>query len=47
MQETPETQVQSQGWVDALEEETAVHAGTLAWEMPWTEEPGGLAPTGP
>ena len=25
-----------------LEEEMAAHSGILAWEIPWTEEPGGL-----
>ena len=31
-------------WVgqDALEEEMATHSSILAWEIPWTEEPGGL-----
>ena len=37
-----ETWVQSLGWEDALEEETATHSSILAWETPWTEEPGGL-----
>ena len=27
---------------DSLEEETATHSSILAWEIPWTEEPGGL-----
>ena len=35
-----ETRVQSLGWEDALEKETAVHSSTLAWKIPWTEEPG-------
>ena len=26
---------------DSLEEETAMHSSILAWEIPWTEEPGG------
>ena len=30
----------SLGWGDALEEEMAPHSGILAWEIPWTEEPG-------
>ena len=30
------------GQEDPLEEETAAHSSILAWEMPWTEEPGGL-----
>ena len=36
-----ETQVQSQGPEDPLEEEVATHFSILAWEVPWTEEPGG------
>ena len=31
---------------DPLEKEMATHSGTLAWEIPWTEEPGGLQSTG-
>ena len=30
--------------VQSLEEEMATHSNTLAWEIPWTEEPGGLQP---
>ena len=37
-----ETQVASLGWVDPLEEEMATHSSTLAWRIPWTEDPGGL-----
>ena len=37
-----ETQVQSLGREDALEKEMATHPSTLAWKIPWTEEPGGL-----
>ena len=40
-----ETRVQSLGQEDALEEEMAAHSGVLAWEIPWTEEPGGLRST--
>ena len=40
-----ETQVQSLGREDPLEKETATHFSILAWEIPWTEEPGGLQPT--
>ena len=29
-------------WEDPLEKEMATHSRILAWEMPWTEEPGGL-----
>ena len=34
--------VQSLGWEDPLEEEMATHFSSLAWRIPWTEEPGGL-----
>ena len=37
-----ETQVQSLGRDDPLEEEMATHSSILAWEIPWTEKPGGL-----
>ena len=39
---TWETQVQSLGWEHPLEKETATHSSIHAWEIPWTEEPGGL-----
>ena len=39
-----ETRVQSQGWEDPLEKEMATHSSILAWEIPWTEEPGRLQP---
>ena len=42
MQETLETQIWSLGWEDSLEKEMATHSCILAWEIPWTEEPGGL-----
>ena len=38
--------VQFPGWEDPLEKEMATHSSILAWEIPWTEEPGGLQPTG-
>ena len=41
-----ETWVQSLGWEDPLEKEVAAHSSILAWEMPWTEEPGGLPSMG-
>ena len=41
-----ETQVQSLGQEDALDEGMAPHTSTLAWRIPWTEEPGGLQSTG-
>ena len=34
------TRVQSLGWEDLLEKEMATHSSILAWEIPWTEEPG-------
>ena len=34
------------GWEDPLEEEMATHSSILAWEIPWTEEPGGLQSMG-
>ena len=46
MQETQETQVQSLGQEDPLEEEMATHSSILAWKIPWTEEPGGLQSMG-
>ena len=36
-----ETQVQSLGGEDPLEEGMATHSSILAWKIPWTEEPGG------
>ena len=45
MQETQESQVQSLGWEDPLEKEMATPSSTLAWRIPWTEEPGGLKST--
>ena len=39
-------QVQSLGREDPLEKETATHSSILAWEIPWTEEPGGLQSMG-
>ena len=36
------TWVQSLGQEDPLEKEMATHSSILAWEIPWTEEPGGL-----
>ena len=41
-----ETWVQSLGWEDPLEKEMATHSSTLAWRIPWTEEPGGLQSMG-
>ena len=44
MQETQETQVQSLGQEDPLEEEMATYSNILAWKIPWTEEPGSYSP---
>ena len=41
-----ETQVQTLGQEDPLEEGKATHSSTLAWRIPWTEEPGGLQSMG-
>ena len=41
-----ETRVQSLDWEDPLEKEMATHFSILAWEIPWTEEPGGLQSMG-
>ena len=46
MQEIQETQVKSVGQEDLLEGEMATHSSTLAWEIPWTEELGGLQSMG-
>ena len=46
LQETQKTLVQSLGWEDPLEKEMATHSSILAWEIPWTEEPGGLQSKG-
>ena len=35
-----ETRVQDLGWEDPLEKEMAAHSSTIAWKIPWTEEPG-------
>ena len=35
-----ETQARSLGWEDPLEKEMAIHSRTIAWKIPWTEEPG-------
>ena len=41
-----EMQVGSLGREDALEKEMVTHSSILAWEIPWTEEPGGLQSMG-
>ena len=41
-----ETGVRSLGQEDPLEKEMAIHSSTIAWKIPWTEEPGGLQSMG-
>ena len=43
---TWETRVQSLGWEDLLEKAMAPHSSTLAWKIPWMEEPGRLQSMG-
>ena len=40
------TRVQSLGQEDVLEKGMATHSSILGWEIPWTEEPGGLQSMG-
>ena len=44
--EKQETCIRSPGWKDSLKEGMATRSSFLAWEIPWTEEPGGLQPGG-
>ena len=41
-----ETRVESLGQEDPLEKEMAAHSSTLAWKIPWMEEPGRLQSRG-
>ena len=41
-----ETRVWSLGQEDPLEKGMATHSSILAWEIPWTEEPGGMTVPG-
>ena len=41
-----QSQVQSLGWEDPLEEEMATHSSIPAWGIPWPQEPGGLQSLG-
>ena len=41
-----ETWVRSLGWEDLPEKEMAIHSSTIAWKIPWTEEPGRLQSMG-
>ena len=43
---TQETWVLSLGWEDPLKKKMATHSSTLAWKVPWTEEPGRLQSIG-
>ena len=43
---TKETWVRSLGWEDPLEKEMAIHSRTIAWKIPWTEEPDRLQSMG-
>ena len=43
---TWETRVWSLGWEDPLDKEMAIHSSTIAWKIPWTEEPGRLQSMG-
>ena len=44
--EMQETRIQALGWEDPLEKKMATHSSILAWEIPWTEEPGRLQSMG-
>ena len=44
--ETQEMWVRSLGQEDPMEQEMALHSSILAWEIPWTEGPGGLQSMG-
>ena len=46
MQGTQEMQLWFLGWEAPLEQEMATHSSIFAWEIPWTEEPGGLQSMG-
>ena len=41
-----ETWVNALSWEDLLEKEMATHSSILAWDIPWTEKPGGLQSMG-
>ena len=41
-----ETRVRFLGWEDPLEKEMATHSSTLAWKIPWMEEPDRLQSMG-
>ena len=41
-----EAWVRALGWEDPLEKEMAIHSSTIAWKIPWTEEPDRLQSMG-
>ena len=41
-----ETRIRALGWEDPLEKEMAIHLSTIAWKIPWTEEPNRLQSMG-
>ena len=41
-----DTRLRFLSWEDPLEKEMAIHSSTLAWKIPWTEEPGRLQSMG-
>ena len=41
-----QTRVQSLVWEDPLGKEMAIYSSTIAWKIPWTEEPGRLQSMG-
>ena len=43
---TGKMQIQFLSWEDPMEKKMATHSSTLAWKIPWTEEPGGLQSMG-
>ena len=43
---TGKMQIQFLSWEDPMEKKMATHSNTLAWKIPWTEEPGGLQSMG-
>ena len=45
--EMQETRVRSLGQEDPLQKKMATHSSSLAWRIPWREEPGGLQSMGP
>ena len=46
LSEMKDTRVRSLGWEDPLEKAMAPHSSSLAWKIPWTEEPGRLQSMG-